>query len=172
MSEYAFDKLKWCVVIVQMLALSYQLLFALSGMVGRAHTLGSETETCKAYPGTASWPSASTWAALNQTLEGRLLQPLPPGAVCHPDQPTYNASQCADVAAEWKTYEFHTESPISVMWDQYDNFTCLPEMNTTCSPAGYPAYVVNASSAEDIKIGIDFGNLSHILLVPYPSCPQ
>ncbi|KAM0519041.1 hypothetical protein ACHAPE_004034 [Trichoderma viride] len=166
MPAYALDKLKWCVVIVQMLALSYQLLFALSGMVSGAHTLRSETETdtCKAYPGTASWPSASIWAALNQTLVGRLLQPSPPGAVCHPDQPAYNASQCADVAEEWKTYEFHTENPVSVMWDQYDNYTCLPEMNTTCSSAGYPAYVVNASSAEHVKIGIDFARKYNVRL--------
>ncbi|PON29066.1 FAD binding domain-containing protein [Trichoderma gamsii] len=164
MPAYAFDKLKWCVVILQMLALSYQLLFALSGMVSGAHALRSETESCKAYPGTSSWPSASTWAALNQTLDGRLLQPSPPGAVCHPDQPTYNASQCADVAEEWTTYEFHTENPVSVMWDQYDNYTCLPEMNTTCSSAGYPAYVVNASSAEHVKIGIDFARKYNIRL--------
>jgi hypothetical protein len=158
MSAYALDKLMWCVVIVQMLALSYKLLFALSGMASGLHVPNPETKICKAYPGTASWPSGSTWAALNQTLDERLLHPPPPGAVCHPSQPTYNAAQCANVAEEWKTYEFHTENPISVMWDQYDNFTCLPETNTTCSPAGYPAYVVNASCAEHVKIGIDFGN--------------
>lgn len=82
---------------------------------------------------------------------------MPPGAVCHPDQPTFNTSQCAEVAKEWKTYEFHVKSPISVMWDKYDNFTCLPEEDAPCSPAGYPAYVVNASNAEHVKIGIDFG---------------
>lgn len=168
MTVYAFDKLKWCVVIVSMLGLSYQLLFALSGIASGLHTFRSET--CKAHPGTAFWPSTGTWAALNQTLDGRLLQPPPPGAVCHPDQPTYNASQCANVAEEWKTYEFHAENPISVMWDQYDNSTCLPEMNTTCSPAGYPAYVVNASSAEHVKISIDFGNLLHIVFVLYTAC--
>lgn len=141
-----------------MLTLKVQLLLSLAGIASGLYTRSSET--CKAHPGTSSWPSASTWAALNKTLDGRLLQPAPPGAVCHPDQPTYNASQCANVAEEWKTYDFHAANPISVMWDQYDNFTCLPDMNTTCSPAGYPAYVVNASTAEHVKIGIDFGNFS------------
>ncbi|KAL7922893.1 hypothetical protein ACQKWADRAFT_326522 [Trichoderma austrokoningii] len=148
-----------------MLGLSYQLLFALSGLVSGLHTPRySEIGTCKAHPGTASWPSASIWAALNHTLDGRLIQPTPPGAVCHPSEPTYNASECAVVAEEWKTYQFHTENPVSVMWDQYDNYTCLPEMNTPCSPAGYPAYVVNASTAEHIKIGIDFARKYNVRL--------
>lgn len=139
-----------------MLVPRFQLLLSLTGIGSGLHT--SIPGTCKSYPGTPSWPSAATWAALNQTLDGRLLQPPPPGAVCHPGQPTYNASQCANVTEEWKTYDFHAANPISVMWDKFDNFTCLPEQNTTCSPAGYPAYVVNASCAEHVKIGIDFGN--------------
>ncbi|KAK4080908.1 CAZyme family AA7 [Trichoderma harzianum] len=121
-------------------------------------------ESCKAYPGTPSWPSAHTWAALNQTLNGRLLRPSPPGAVCHPSQSTYNTSQCSQVADEWKTYEFHVANPISVMWDKFDNFTCLPDENTPCSPAGYPAYVVNASTAEHVKIGIDFARKYNVRL--------
>ncbi|PTB44833.1 uncharacterized protein TrAFT101_000301 [Trichoderma asperellum] len=145
-----------------MLVPRFQLLLSLTGIGSGLHT--SIPGTCKSYPGTPSWPSAATWAALNQTLDGRLLQPPPPGAVCHPGQPTYNASQCANVTEEWKTYDFHAANPISVMWDKFDNFTCLPEQNTTCSPAGYPAYVVNASCAEHVKIGIDFARKYNIRL--------
>ncbi|KAH0497556.1 hypothetical protein TgHK011_004854 [Trichoderma gracile] len=117
-----------------------------------------------AYPGTPSWPSAHAWSSLNRTLDGRLLRPVPPGAVCHPDQPTFNSSLCAEVAAGWKTYEFHVESPVSVMWDKFDNFTCLPEEEAPCSPAGYPAYVVNASNAQHVKIGIDFARKHNVRL--------
>lgn len=144
-----------------MLRSNFQLLLCLTSSVSGLYT--PPPESCKAYPGTSSWPSAHTWAALNQTLNGRLLQPSPPGAVCHPGQSTYNTGQCSQVAEEWKTYDFHAGNPISVMWDKFSNFTCLPDKNTLCSPAGYPAYVVNASTAEHVKIGVDFGKLdSHI----------
>lgn len=145
-----------------MLGSNLQLLLCLAGSV--CGLCAPHPESCKAYPGTPSWPSAHTWAALNQTLNGRLLRPSPPGAVCHPSQSTYNTSQCSQVADEWKTYEFHVANPISVMWDKFDNFTCLPDENTPCSPAGYPAYVVNASTAEHVKIGIDFGKLDSYVL--------
>ncbi|KAL5088917.1 hypothetical protein Trisim1_006062 [Trichoderma cf. simile WF8] len=145
-----------------MLSSNLQLLLCLAGSV--CGLCAPPPESCKAYPGTSSWPSAHTWAALNQTLNGRLLRPSPPGAVCHPSQSTYNTSQCSQVADEWKTYEFHVANPISVMWDKFDNFTCLPNENTPCSPAGYPAYVVNASTAEHVKIGIDFARKYNVRL--------
>lgn len=145
-----------------MLAFSLRLLLFLA-VIGSG-LCAPQTEICKAYPGTASWPPAHAWASLNRTLNGRLLRPVPPGAVCHPNQPSFNSSQCAEVAAAWKTYEFHVESPISVMWDKFDNFTCLPEEDTPCSPAGYPAYVVNASNTEHVKIGIDFARKHNVRL--------
>ncbi|KAL7928879.1 FAD-binding domain-containing protein [Trichoderma chlorosporum] len=145
-----------------MLGFKSQLLLCLTGSVGCL--CAPHPESCKAYPGTSSWPSAHTWAALNQTLNGRLLPVIPPGAVCHPGQPTYNATQCPEIANEWTTYEFHAGNPVSVMWDKFDNFTCLPEANTPCSPAGYPAYVVNASTAEHVKLGIDFARKYNVRL--------
>ncbi|KAL7786986.1 FAD-binding domain-containing protein [Trichoderma ceciliae] len=147
---------------MKMLASNLQLLLYLAGFASGLYA--PHPGTCKAYPGTASWPSTNTWAALNRTLGGRLLQPPPPGAVCHQGQPTYNTSQCSMVAEEWKTYEFHAGNPISVMWDKFDNYTCLPEENAPCSPAGYPAYVVNASNAEHVKIGIDFARKHNVRL--------
>ncbi|KAM0254637.1 hypothetical protein ACHAQJ_006606 [Trichoderma viride] len=145
-----------------MLGSNLQLLLSLASIAGGL--CAPHPESCKAHPGTSSWPSASTWETLNRTLGGRLLHPPPPGAVCHPGQPTYNISQCSKVAEEWQTYEFHAGNPISVMWDKFDNYTCLPDENVPCSPAGYPAYVVNASCAEHVKIGIDFARKYNVRL--------
>lgn len=114
--------------------------------------------SCKAYPGTPSWPKADAWNTLNRTLGGQLIQPtVLPGGVCHKGQPNYDEAQCATVAQEWTTSEFHLASPISVMSNEFTNYTCLPDPNTPCSPAGYPAYVVNVTTAEHVKAGIDFG---------------
>lgn len=69
---------------------------------------------CKAFPGSASWPSQESWAALNESLGGRLIRPVPPGGVCHPGQPTYDADACAIAAEDWTSYEFHTSDPVSI----------------------------------------------------------
>lgn len=113
---------------------------------------------CKAHPDDKSlWPSHASWASLNHTLGGKLLQPPPPGGVCHPGQPNYVAGQCATVAKEWVTYDFHSSNPISVMSNQFANDTCLPREDVPCSSAGYPAYVIDASTSEHVKQGVDFG---------------
>jgi hypothetical protein len=59
----------------------------------------SSTLSCKASLGSQDWPSPSAWAALNNSIRGSLLQPPPPGAVCHSDQVTYNAQICPAVQA-------------------------------------------------------------------------
>ena len=127
--------------------------------------------TCKAYPGGADWPSPDAWSRLNDHLGGRLLQPPPPGAVCHPGQPTYDERQCPSVADGWSTYDFHVADPVSVMWDVWSNDTCLPDPSYPCSPAGYPAFVIDATSAEHVKLGVDFGQSSlPVMPLEDPQC--
>lgn len=121
----------------------------------------SLASSCKSHPDSPSWPSPKTWSQLNTTLNGALLAPIPPGAVCHASQPTYNKNTCPKVAKAWKTYDFHTENPVSLIYDQYSNWTCLPDKDYPCSGEGYPAYVINVRKAEDVKVGIDFGKHSH-----------
>lgn len=135
---------------VRFLALALASVFAPS-------TCTNTTRQCKSYPGTDAWPSSSTWSKLNQTLNGHLIQARPPGAICHPDFREYNEVKCAELKKEWTTYEWHSENPVSVMWDNLANWTCLPDAELPCSPDGYPAYVVNASTPEHVKAGVDFG---------------
>lgn len=140
--------------------LNPQTLLSALSLTTLARTACLPGKTCKAYPGSPDWPSRDQWIQLNGTIEGRLLQPLPPGAVCHEGWPTYSADQCPVTAANWSVYEFHTENPISIMWDHYANFTCLPDPERPCSVSGYPAFVVNATTAEHVKAGVDFGEFS------------
>ncbi|RFN43426.1 6-hydroxy-d-nicotine oxidase [Fusarium flagelliforme] len=121
--------------------------------------------SCKSHPSSPSWPSPKTWSHLNATLNGALFAPIPPGAVCHASQPSYNKNTCPKVAKAWKTYDFHTENPVSLIYDQYSNWTCLPDMDYSCSGKGYPAYVINATKAEDVKVGIDFARKHKIRLI-------
>lgn len=112
---------------------------------------------CKAVPGTPDWPSPQDWARLNESLAGALLQPPPPGAVCHPGQGAYNATECPRVRAAWSTYEFHQADPVSVDWNNWANDSCLPQEGAPCSPGGYPVFVVNASTARHVQLGVAFG---------------
>lgn len=66
---------------------------------------------CRASLGSSDWPSISQWAALNSSVSGRLLKPPPPGAACHPNQPTYHAAECSVVLNGWYSPPLHTENP-------------------------------------------------------------
>lgn len=117
----------------------------------------SSDPACKSFPGSTDWPSTETWSRLNESLGGRLLRPTPPGAVCHPGQPVYNEDGCADATARWSSYEYHVADPVSVIWNNWSNDTCLPDPTHMCSPDGYSAFVVNATTSDHVKTGVDFG---------------
>ncbi|KAK3943095.1 6-hydroxy-D-nicotine oxidase [Diplogelasinospora grovesii] len=119
---------------------------------------------CKAIPETADWPSTASWARLNESTGGRLLRPPPPGAVCHPGQATYNATECPLVQSGWSTYDFHQADPVSTDWNQWNNDSCLPQEGYQCSGQGYPVFVVNATTAQHVKLGVDFARKHNIRL--------
>ncbi|VUC22524.1 unnamed protein product [Clonostachys rosea] len=126
------------------------------------------TPDCKAFPGDRSWPSPSTWDDLDATLRGQganLLIPRPPGAVCHADQPEHDLEACEEAKTRWATYDFHAEHPASMMWDTFTNETCMPDAARSCSRDGYPAYVVNATTADHVKTAIDFAREHNVRLV-------
>lgn len=114
--------------------------------------------SCKAFPGTDSWPSHKAWSKLNETTDGRLIKPVAPAGVCHEDQPNYDEEDCNKLQEEeWPSYDWHADNPVSVMWQNFANFTCLPDPKAPCSLRGYPAYVVNATTADHVKAAVDFG---------------
>jgi len=120
---------------------------------------------CKAVPGTASWPSIQSWAQLNSSISGQLIKTIAPGSVCHPTQPNFNPVSCAAVQAGWVTVKYHYQDPVSNAWNNFNNDTCLPLPVYTCSGAGYPVYVVNATSEGDVKKGIDFARKNNVRLI-------
>lgn len=56
---------------------------------------------CKAYPGTASWPSKMVWRLFDLFLRGSLIEGVPAAAVCYPDWPQYDEAKCADLSVTW-----------------------------------------------------------------------
>lgn len=45
-----------------------------------------------------------------------------------------------------------------------NNDSCLPNTSAPCSGLGYPIYVVNATSANDVKLAIDFARKNNVRL--------
>jgi len=128
-------------------------------------TAFTNTPECKAAPGTASWPSEDEWSSLNRSISGHLIRTIPPGAVCHPTQPTFNILACPLVQAGWLTSKWHTDDPVSVIGNNWNNNTCLPVPTFPCSGEGYPFYVVNATRPIDVKKAVDFARKNNIRLI-------
>ncbi|OBT51945.1 hypothetical protein VE04_06432 [Pseudogymnoascus sp. 24MN13] len=122
-------------------------------------------KVCKAQPGTKAWPSEAKWESFDKSLSGQLIKTVPPGAVCHPSQPSYDAIACPAVQEGWKLAMWHTENPVSVILDSAVNDTCLPDPKYPCSAEGYPIYVVNATTAEHVKKGVNFARQNNVRLV-------
>lgn len=145
--------------------IAIMLLYGLQ-LLALASTVVSHTyPKCKATPGSKGWPSSHEWSRFNKTLSGKLIKPSPPGAACHPDQSTYDPSACPAIQAGWKTSVWHTQNPVSSIVDNYNNDTCLPIPEAPCSGEGYPIYVVNATTAQDVKKGVDFARKHDIRLI-------
>jgi hypothetical protein len=119
--------------------------------------------TCKSTPNEESWPKDVYWKSLNESLSGRLLYPSPPASACHSSNSGSNET-CANVMSLWSTFTFHQNNPISTAWNNMNNDSCLPNTSTPCSGLGYPVYVVNATSANHVKLAIDFARQNNIRL--------
>ncbi|KAJ6445442.1 FAD-binding, type 2 [Purpureocillium lavendulum] len=141
------------------------LLASLTAAVSSAATSPPAGKSCKAHPRGPDWPSARDWKRLNETLGGRLIKPAAPAAACHPGNTGYGPARCDELTKAWQGTEFHCGNPVSVLLDQYTNYTCLPDAAYPCTAEGYPAYVVNATTAEHIKLGVDFARRQNVRLV-------
>lgn len=125
--------------------------------------------SCKSVPERPDWPAAEPWKALNKTLNGRLLAPVPPSIVCDPANKAYfNNDSCNLVGASWFDSSFHADDPVSVDWPNWQNDACLPTAiyNETldCDKEIFPNYVVNASQPEHVAAAIRFAGQTNVRL--------
>jgi len=142
--------------------LSIQAFLHISSLLYQIRVQAHST-SCKATPNDVSWPSLSQWATLNQTLSGRLIHGVPPATACHSSGPGFNAS-CVEIEAAWSSFTFHQDNPVSSAWNNMNTDSCLPDPTAPCSAAGYPIYVVNVSSADHVKLAVDFARVNNVRL--------
>jgi hypothetical protein len=124
----------------------------------------AHNEMCKSTPNDASWPSLCQWNHLNESLSGHLIHPSPPALACHPSYPGFDNETCTNITNSWSTFAFHQDNPISTAWNNMNNDSCLTNASAPCSGLGYPVYVVNATSAKDVKLAIDFARENNVRL--------
>ncbi|XXH00963.1 hypothetical protein Hte_007314 [Hypoxylon texense] len=129
---------------------------------------------CKCYLGDECWPSNSSWAGLNSTVDGNLVVTIPPGATCHStfEGPlgtisTYDAAACADTTAMFADESWTVEKPAAALWTYFTNDTCRPTDNPSesCTLGYYGVYVIMAKSRDHIKAGVDFARENNLRLI-------
>ena len=118
--------------------------------------------SCKATIHGAEWPSDNEWAELNRLVGGRLLKPLPAAAPCHIGSPVYDAQNCETIRKNWKSSEFHAHHPTSTLWTNVNGNSCDAEANSTCTGSGFPVYVLNATSVQDIALAVKWAQQRNI----------
>lgn len=69
---------------------------------------GGLAQQCKAVPGTPEWPTQAVWQQFNKTVEGRLIDPSPPAAVCHAERAEFDSKACKAVTDAWSLFEYHS----------------------------------------------------------------
>ena len=119
---------------------------------------------CKAEPGTPGWPSPQEWSKLNASISGRLLKPLPPGAVCDYTLDAFNLQSCWVATLNYSQSAFHTNDPVSVQQPNWEHDACLPTLFHSCNVRQYPVYVINATEAHHVQEGVRFARKHNIRL--------
>jgi hypothetical protein len=117
---------------------------------------------CKATTRSTDWPSEKDWAELNRLVGGKLLKPFPAAAPCHRDSQAYNPARCEVVRQDWKSSEFHANHPTSTLWTNVNGYSCGPESTGGCTGSGFPVYVLNATTAQQIGAAVKWASQKNV----------
>ncbi|PKS04963.1 hypothetical protein jhhlp_008329 [Lomentospora prolificans] len=134
---------------------------------GNAKKYNGTTAECRAFPKSDDWPTPEEWAKLGEFLEGALLKPLPPTAVCYEGHDRYNQAKCRDIRSNSGSNRFFIDDPLTVLtaWPQGNTCPLEVKPNTTCTQGGYPEYVVNVTEVWQIQTAVNFARNKNIRLV-------
>ncbi|KAL2108257.1 hypothetical protein VUR80DRAFT_4088 [Thermomyces stellatus] len=122
--------------------------------------------SCRAFPGSDDWPTRREWQRLNTTLQGRLLRPDPPAAVCYEGE-AHDEDACRELVLSAGDTHFYIDDPLSVLAQWPQGSTCLPTLDPAgnCTRGGFPEYVVNATRVSDVQVAVNFARNKNVRLV-------
>jgi len=121
---------------------------------------------CKSFPGDNDWPTETTWTQFNNSIDGGLLKPIPPAAVCY-DGPYYDATKCSTLVRSASSTHFYLDHPLAVLTEWPQGSTCVASLNPVgnCTQGGFPTYVVNVSTIKQVQAAVNFARNRNIRLV-------
>ncbi|KAF2159968.1 hypothetical protein M409DRAFT_70707 [Zasmidium cellare ATCC 36951] len=126
---------------------------------------------CKANPLDGSWPSESEWAALNTSLDGRLLRTQPIASSCWHTTNLDSPFSCSAVQANWSSGLFHASTPESIDASIFANNSCLPSgvdgylEGKGCRLGGLPSYIVNATTEQYVATAMKWATDHNVRIV-------
>lgn len=126
--------------------------FLLTGaqLVSSAAVPTNSSSKCKANPLDSTWPGASDWKSLNESIGG-LIATSPVASSCWNNTDFHSPYTCATVQSNWSSSVFHSQQPESIGATLFANNSCLPSgINgyselQGCRLGGLPSYVLNAT---------------------------
>ncbi|KAI1089844.1 FAD-binding domain-containing protein [Rostrohypoxylon terebratum] len=130
-------------------------------------SLDDEPE-CREYPGSSNWPLEEEWSQLNQSLGGALIKGVPPAVVCY-DGPLKDVDACTALVRNSSMNRFYINNPVTVLSEWGEGDTCHATLETTaedtCTQGAFPVFVINATTARQIQIGVNFARNRNLRLV-------
>jgi len=121
---------------------------------------------CRSFPGDDDWPTETTWSQFNTSIDGGLLKPVPPAAVCY-DGPYRDATKCSTLVRSASSTHFYLDHPLAVLTEWPQGSTCVASLNPSgnCTQGGFPSYVVNVSTIKQVQAAVNFARNRNIRLV-------
>ncbi|KAI0888068.1 FAD-binding domain-containing protein [Annulohypoxylon maeteangense] len=133
-----------------------------------AVTLLDDEPECREYPGSSNWPLEEEWLLLNQSLGGALIKGVPPAAVCY-DGSFKDEAACTFLVRNSSMNRFYINNPVTVLSEWGEGDTChatlQPQSGDTCTQGAFPTFVINATTARQIQIGVNFARNRNLRLV-------
>src|SRR4051812_17994127 len=100
------------------------------------------------------WPSSSTWAAFNASINGRLVAPHPPAWPCH--DPHYDAALCAEAQSNWTNSSWRSDQTGAMQSLDWESAGCGIDTlrNVSCEQGMVPTYAVAAENETDVSAAV------------------
>ncbi|KAL4757919.1 uncharacterized protein BDW70DRAFT_170941 [Aspergillus foveolatus] len=130
----------------------------------------SPRRKCRCLPNDPCWPSAQTWSAFNQSVNGHLISLRPIGAVCHGRE--FNEAECAFAQQNTYNAQWRASQPGALQttnWESRSQTLLDCDLNSPreapCTQGRIPVYAVLAESAEEIQKSVRFARDKNLRVV-------
>ncbi|CAF1399220.1 unnamed protein product [Rotaria sordida] len=110
------------------------------------------------------WPNSSVWQTFNQSIDGRLVLPLPSAAVCH--STPVNLDACNTAITNWSNSSWRSDQVGAMQNFNWENSSCSVFIgNSSCSQGSVSTLAVNATLPEHVQATVKIASTYNLRLV-------